>query len=212
MTSSSRDWLGWHRAYDDASSPLSRRLRLVQAHITGWLDSRDEAQLTVVSACAGQGQDLLQVLAVRPDAGRVRGTLLETDPANVALAAQAVEHAGLGGIDVVQGDAGDPTSYVDRVPADLVLMAGVFGNIGDADVCRTVAALPQLCAAGATVIWTRTRRAPDFTPTIRRRLTTAGFTELAFDAPDDVLFTVGAHRFMSEPVPLALGSRLFTFL
>ena len=38
------------------------------------------------------------------------------------------------------------------VPADLVLMAGVFGNITDADAQQTITALPEQCAADATVI------------------------------------------------------------
>ncbi len=99
-------------------------------------------------------------------------------------------------------DAGDPAAYVKAVPADLVLMAGVFGNISDADVRRTIGALPQLCAAGATVIWTRTRRAPDLTPTVRRWLRAAGFIEETFHAPDGVLFYVGVHRFTGVPEAL----------
>ncbi len=66
---------------------------------------------------------------------------------------------------LLRADAGDLTAYAKAVPADLVLMAGVFGNISDADVRRTIGAFPQLCADGATVIWTRTRRAPDLTLT-----------------------------------------------
>ena len=64
-------------------------------------------------------------------------------------------------VDVRCADAGDLASYVDVIPADLVLMAGVFGNIGD--VRRTVATLPHLCRPGGTVIWTRSRREPDLT-------------------------------------------------
>jgi hypothetical protein len=111
----------------------------------------------------------------------------------------------------MQADAGDLASYRQAVPADLVIMAGVLGNIGDADVYTTVHALPQLCAAGATVIWTRTRRAPDRTPAIRTWLTDAGFSELAFAAPDDVLFSVGVHRFTGTPQPLG-QDKIFQFI
>jgi uncharacterized protein (UPF0548 family) len=98
------------------------------------------------------------------------------------------------------------------VPADLVLMAGVFGNVSDADVFRTIEALPQLCASGATVIWTRSRRAPDLTPTLRCWLKEAGFGEQAFRAPDGQLFSVGVHRFAGVPVPLSPPGRLFKFV
>ncbi len=194
------------------ASPLSRRLRLVQQHITGWLDERQEQQLTVVSVCAGQGHDLLDVLVGRPDAGRVRAHLLEYDPRNVEAARARINAAGLTGVQVRCAAAGTLDAYADTEPADLVLLAGVLGNISDADVQTTVAALPVLCAAGATVIWTRTRRAPDLTGHVRQWLAAAGFTEVAFHAPDDVLFSVGVHRFAGEPKPRPDSGKLFTFL
>jgi hypothetical protein len=45
--------------YADPHSPLSHRLRQVQHHIAAWLDQRRDQPLTVVSACAGQGHDLV---------------------------------------------------------------------------------------------------------------------------------------------------------
>jgi hypothetical protein len=205
------DWYEWHAPYAEAGSPLSRRLRLVQHHITTWLDTRTDESLTVVSACAGQGHDLLGVLAARPDADRIRARLIEYDPRNVEAARARIDAAGLAAVSVVRADAGDLASYRGAVPADLVLLTGVLGNIGDADVQATVAALPQLCAAGATVIWTRTRRAPDLTPAVRGWLARAGFVEHAFEAPDDVLFSVGVHRFTGRPRSLDEG-RLFRFI
>jgi len=175
-----------------------------------WLDDRQGEALTAVSACAGQGHDLLGVLATRADAHRVRATLLEGDERNVAAAQTAAFD--LPNVRVVQVDAGDLAAYVGSVPADLVLMAGVFGNVSDADVYRTIQALPQLCASGATVIWTRSRRAPDLTPTLRSWLKEAGCVEHAFHAPDGVLFSVGVQRFAGVPVPLSLPGRLFQFV
>ena len=207
-----KDWHAWHRPYADETSPLSRRLRLVQGHIASWLDDRPGEPLTVVSACAGQGHDLLGVLSARDDASRVRATLLEYDERNVAAAQAAVDNAALPHVTVVRANAGDRAAYVGVVPADLVLMAGVFGNVSDADVRGTISALPELCAAGAIVIWTRTRRAPDLTPAVRRWLAAAGFAEQAFDAPGDELFSVGVHRFTGVPRPLAPRGRLFRFL
>ncbi|RLK24475.1 putative methyltransferase [Micromonospora sp. M71_S20] len=206
------DWQAWHEPYADANSPLSRRLRLVQQHIASWLDERSEERLTVVSACAGQGHDLIGVLAARPDARRLRVTLLEYDAGNVATARAAADRAGLSHLVIRQADAGQLSSYAGAVPADLVLMVGVFGNISDADVERSVAALPQFCAAGATVIWTRARRTPDLTPAVRRWLRDAAFVEEAFHAPDDARFSVGVHRFAGTPRPLDATGTLFTFL
>ncbi|RLP86345.1 SAM-dependent methyltransferase [Micromonospora sp. BL4] len=204
-------WQAWHEPYADASSPLSRRLRLVQQHIASWLDGRPDGRLTVVSACAGQGHDLIGVLASRSDAQRVHGTLLEYDAGNVTAARAAADQAGLSKMVIRQADAGQLSSYAGAVPADLVLMVGVFGNISDADVEQTIAALPRLCAEGATVIWTRTRRDPDLTPAVREWLRDAGFVEQAFHAPDDVRFAVGVHRFEGPPRPLDPPGAVFTF-
>ncbi|MFC5925592.1 SAM-dependent methyltransferase [Micromonospora vulcania] len=184
----------------------------MQQHIASWLDQRSEQRLTVVSACAGQGHDLIGVLAARPDAHRVQATLLEYDAGNVAAARAAARQAGLSNLVVEQTDAGQLSSYAGAVPADLLLMVGVFGNVSDIDVRRTVAALPQLCAEGATVIWTRARRAPDLTPAIRSWLRDAGFAEEAFHAPDDVLFTVGVHRLVGAPQRVNAAETVFTFL
>ncbi len=205
-----KDWQAWHEPYADATSPLSRRLQLVQRHIGLWLEDRQGETLTAVSTCAGQGHDLLGVLATRADADRVRATLLEVDERNVAAAQAAA--ADLPNVRVDQVDAGDLAAYVGSVPADLALMTGVFGNISDADVHRTIEALPLLCAPGATVIWTRSRRAPDLTPTVRCWFKEVGFVEHAFHAPAGVLFSVGVHRFAGVPVPLSAPGRLFQFV
>jgi hypothetical protein len=201
------DWHDWHSPYADDTSALSRRLRLVQRHIGDWLDERPESSLRIVSVCAGQGNDLVGVLARRSDANRVRAELIEMDSRNVAAAA-----AGLGGITVTCADAGDFAAYRAAVPADLVLLAGVLGNIGDQDVQATITAMPRLCAPRATVIWTRTRRAPDLTPAVRRWFAGAGFSERTFNTPPDVLFSVGVHLFHGQPGSLPPSGRIFTFL
>jgi hypothetical protein len=97
------------------------------------------------------------------------------------------------------------------VPADLVLICGVFGNISDDDVRRTVASLPMLCAAGATVVWTRHRNPPDLTPLIREWLAEGGFAEAEFVAPDDVQWSVGVHVLAAAPRPLDGSGALFRF-
>ncbi len=75
-----------------------------------------------------------------------------------------------------------------------------------------MAALPHLCRPGATAIWTRSRRAPDLTGSIRTWFTDAGFAEHAFDAPDDVLFSVGVHRLTRTSPPLVPEGRLVDFV
>ncbi|GAB7050862.1 SAM-dependent methyltransferase [Catenuloplanes indicus] len=207
----SEDWYEWHRPYDEPGSPLAARLAVVQRHITDWLDSRPGELLTCVSACAGQGRDLIGVLERRDDARRVRARLLETDPRNVAVAEAHIARAGLTGVEVLRADAGDLASYAGAIPADLLLFAGVLGNVTDADARTSVTAFRSLCATRGTVIWTRTRQPPDLTPAVRGWLADEGFEELTFEAPPNATFSVGVHRLTVPPRPLTVG-RMFTFV
>ncbi|WP_133980655.1 class I SAM-dependent methyltransferase [Kribbella voronezhensis] len=203
------DWEAWHAAYDDPGSGLSRRLRIIQGLIGEWLDRTAPNDVRVVSACAGDGRDLLGVLRNRGDSNRVTATLLEYDERNVARARSAA--AEFPAIAVRQADAGQGASYAGAIPADLVLMVGVFGNISDDDIRRTIEALPGMCNPGALVIWTRHRGAPDFTPTIREWFAANDFTEESFHAPDDLEIGVGSHRFTGTPPHQNPTQHLFTF-
>jgi hypothetical protein len=203
-----RDWRKWHTEYDDPSSRLAERLRVVQGYVRDALDTMPPGPIRAISACAGEGRDLLGVLGDHPRRADVTGRLVELDP---VLAATAVDHAPPG-IEVVCADAAQASAYAGVVPADLVLACGIFGNISADDIRRTVEALPELCAAGATVVWTRHRRGPDLTVDIRQWFTTAGFEEVGFTTADDFLFGVGAHRLVGAPAAFAPDRRLFTFL
>jgi predicted acetyltransferase/8-oxo-dGTP pyrophosphatase MutT (NUDIX family) len=206
------DWVGWHAPYADPGSPLSRRLAIVQTHITRVLGETAPRPVRVLSLCAGEGRDLLGVLSGGGDADRVAATLVELDAELAERARASAAAAGLAGIEVLTADAGDPTAYPDAGPADLVLAVGVFGNVPDDDVRGTIGRLPALCATGASVIWTRGRTPPDRTPVIRGWFADAGFEEIAFDAADDVMFSVGVHRWTGPGGDGRLGEgRLFTF-
>jgi hypothetical protein len=113
-------------------------------------------------------------------------------------------------VEVVTGDASITDHYRGMTPADLVLVCGVFGNITDEDIERTVAACCQLCQTGGTVIWTRGRTAPDRVPLICGWFEERGFDRHWLSEPD-AGFGVGVHRFRGEPQPLAEGQRVFTF-
>ncbi len=166
----------------------------------------------MISMCAGQGRDLTGVLRDHPRRHDVLARLVELDERNVAAARETLAGLDLTAVDVVRADAGVTDAYAGSVPAEVVLACGVFGNITDDDIARTVHALPGLCAPGATVIWTRHRFPPDLTPTIRSWFEAVGFTEVAFDAPGGTFFSVGVHRFAGDPRPLEPGRRMFAFV
>lgn len=79
-----QDWLAWHQPYEDKASPLSRRLAVVQNEIRRLLPEKLTQPYTIVSLCAGQGDDLLGVLQDYPDAAQIRARLVELDGRNVA--------------------------------------------------------------------------------------------------------------------------------
>jgi hypothetical protein len=209
---SGHDWREWHDPYDDPSSALSGRLRIVQRFIREALDEAETRPIRVVSACAGEGRDLLGVLDDHPRRADVRARLVEMDPVIAGAARRAAAAAQLTGVDVVTGDASSSSVYAGAIPADLVLMCGIFGNVADDDVRRTVAFLPRLCADGARVIWTRHRREPDLTVEIRGWFAEAGFEEVEFVAPEEAWFGVGAHRLKGPRAAFEPGVRLFTFV
>jgi hypothetical protein len=226
-------WERWHGAYDDPASPLSERLRLVQKMVRGALDDvapaggrGDDAAgsggrgagepIRIISLCAGQGRDVIDVLATHPRASEVEVLLVELDPALAEFARRRAAAAGLGNrVRVEQGDASLCHWYVGSVPADLVLVCGIFGNISRDDIAATIRALPAFCRPGGTVVWTRHRRPPDATPDIRTWFAEAGFTEIAFDAPDRFILGTGRHRLDGDPGvfgPFDPKRRLFDFV
>jgi hypothetical protein len=211
MTFHMTDWHAWHAEYIDPESPLSRRMRVVQAAIAGRFDEHTRVT-RVLSLCSGDARDVLEVLEGRPDSARVSATLVELDPELARVARDRAARARLHNIEVRIADAGSTSTFADRLPVELLLVCGVFGNISDADIERTIGALPAIVALGGAVIWTRSRRSPDMTPAIRALLDRAGFRERAFVAPEGLLWSVGLHeRVKATPMPVALPDRLFTF-
>jgi hypothetical protein len=206
------DWDAWHNGYADPGSILAERLRVVQAFIGDFLDSRPEGELAALSLCAGKGLDLLGVLYHHPSASRVKARLIELDSGLAAEARGTAARACLRGVEVVVGDASCTDAFSGAVPADLVLACGVFGNLSDEDVERTVRAMPELCAERGVVIWTRHNWHPDLNPSIRRWFSEAGFVERRFVCPRSESYAVGVNELRASPRPLSAGRRLFAFI
>lgn len=205
------DWIDWHEDYADPHSRIAQRLPVVREHIRRFLDTQRH-DLHVISLCSGTGTDLLPVLADHQARDYVNARLVEFHPELADRARATVSQLRLTGLEVVTGDASSTDAFRGAVPADLVLVCGVFGNISDADIEQTIRTLPQFCAEGATVIWTRHREEPDLTPAIRSWFTEAGFTERRFDSPGISSYAVGSHELHATPQPLEPGLRLFTFI
>ena len=214
-----RDYVRWHDWYDDPGSGMSWRLRRVRHHLGVALDARP-GPIRVVSSCAGDGRDVIGVLAERDDAARASVCLLEIDP---VLAARARERATLSGVtvEVRELDAGAASSFRGAAPADVVLLVGIFGNISLADLWTTIAAAPQLCAPDAVLLWSRGRNLGDpsavhagehdppdgpvdLNDRVRDAFEKAGFVELAYETDDDTRSrpALGVVRYRGPQQPL----------
>jgi hypothetical protein len=166
----------------------------------------------VLSICAGDGRDLLGVLKLHPRRADVRARLIELDEGLVEEGRRGIDALGLGNIEFVRADAGETDCYGPIGGLRLVLMCGIFGNLADDDVRRTIEGLPMLLAMGGTAIWTRHRLVPDLTPTIRAWFAAAGFVETAFDTIARTSASVGSNRLAAKGPARPLPPRLFEFI
>lgn len=187
------DWQRWHAAYGDPAHPLLARRACVSAIVRDTMDAAPAGPIRCLSLCAGTAEDLAGAAAGHPRGADLTGVAVELDR---ELAEQATGHLATTapGMRVVCGDAARPSNWFDGTPVDLLLLVGIFGNISDEDVRATVAAVPSLAAAGAIVIWSRHRREPDLTPTIRQWFTAAGCIEAGFESPGPGEWSVGWSR------------------
>ena len=84
-----------------------------------------------------------------------------------------------------------------------MLACGVFGNITDEDVARTIRCCAGLCATGGTVVWDSAgAREPDLVPQICEWFAAEDFELLGVSGAGDQ-GGVGAHRFAGTPCPVA---------
>lgn len=214
------DWRRWHAYYDDPAASLARRLETVRELLTGVLRRRGRAGTVLVSMCAGDGRDVLPVLA---DGHRdVQALLVELDPGLAATARETARRLELPHVEARVADAGTLTTYADVAPADVLLACGVFGNITDDDLDRTVARLAHLLADDAAVLWTRGDREHSQDPSghpgdpselVRQAFARHGYREDAFVRPSDASFRVGLHRRTprAQPADAADDPVLFAF-
>jgi hypothetical protein len=205
-------WVKWHDEYEDPTSALSARLAEVQCQLRSVLDDARDGSLRLIALCAGRGRDVLDVLSDHPRGRDISARLVELDPELANDAAAIASARGLEDVEVVVADASRTNAYEGAVPADVVMVCGVFGNISLEDIRHTVATLPSLCGSNARVIWTRHRREPDRTPAIREMFCEHGFREVQFATPDDYVFCVGTAQLERPPDPFAPDVAMFVFV
>lgn len=215
------DWQSWHRDYDDPDSSVSHRLVEVRARLASALAAAATSPagpVRLLSLCSGDARDTVPVVASSSASTRV--TLVDLDPTLADRARQAADRAGVP-VDVRVADAGDPRSYADVLPVDVLLLVGVLGNVSDADARTTVAATASMVVPGGVVIWSRSDRfrAPathdvaDPAEWVRSLFEQAGFETVDHVRPDGEHWRLGVSRLVEPAAPRGpLPDRLFTFV
>lgn len=164
----------------------------------------------ILSLCAGDGRDIIPVVAAIPPARRPALVLVELDDALAEAGRQRATAAGVAAT-VITGDAGDSATWRCHTPVDLLMLCGVFGNIPAADVQRTIGAARSVVVPQGAVLWTRGARGDDDPrPQAREWFREAGFDELAYEA-EAVGYGVGVNRAAAGANEAALPARLFSF-
>lgn len=207
-----RDYVRWHDEYDQPGSRLHLRLLVVQDLVARALDELPPGPVRVLSLCAGQGHDVATVGARHRRGSDLTGRLIELDAANAASARARLADAGLVHVEVTEADAGWSRASLGAVPADLLLLCGIFGNVEVDDIERTLRFVPSLCAPGAWIVWTRYPEDMDVIESIERWLADSGCEVVIRVHSAEADFCVGAARFIGPKAPFADDVRLFTFV
>ncbi|MDB9522565.1 class I SAM-dependent methyltransferase family protein [Dolichospermum circinale CS-1225] len=208
-----KDWLEWHDLYN-TEAKLQQRLEIVREYISYSLDNSPTGAIRIVSACAGDGRDLLGILANHPRAKDVYARLVEINPNLVERGRESIEFLGLTKqIEFIHGDATAADNYVGAVPADIVIVCGIFGNLADEnELNRLLGNLSFLSKKGAFVLWTRGHsQGIAHSETVRKYLSQLDFEEINFKLTATGDMGVGIHRYLGENLLTPKEEKLFVF-
>ncbi|WP_414752630.1 class I SAM-dependent methyltransferase family protein [Anabaena sp. CCY 9910] len=208
-----KDWYEWHDLYN-TEPKLQQRLEIVREYIAYSLNALPDGAIRIVSVCAGDGRDLLGTLKNHPRINDVYARLVELNPQLVERGRATIESLGLAKqIELINGDATLATNYVGAVPADIVIVCGVFGNLAEeAELNRLLDNLSFLSKPGAFVIWTRGHsNGIPYSDNVRKILSASGFEEVSFNLTATGDMGVGLHRYLGENLPEPKEQQLFVF-
>jgi hypothetical protein len=208
-----KDWYEWHDLYN-TEPKLQQRLEIVREYIAYSLNASPDGAIRIVSICAGDGRDLLGTLKNHPRINDVYARLVELNPQLVERGRATIESLALTKqIEFINGDATLVTNYVGAVPADIVIVCGVFGNLADeGELNRLLDNLSFLSKPGAFVIWTRGHsNGIPYSDNVRKILSVSGFEEVNFKLTATGDMGVGLHRYLGQNLPQPKEQQLFGF-
>ena len=203
------DWFEWHSVYDNPNISLKIRLAVIADFLKfAWENLPRE--LRILSICAGQAREIEKAVSEGNLDHRSGIDLLDLSEANLAIAVRRLAPLSKGTVTSHVCDAGHSSSYEGHVPANCLVIVGVFSNLSLAHAQRLVARLPQFCSPGAYVIWTRKRDDTDSAGNLRAAFGIAQFRLVRFALVDDVFVVI--HQYCGELQRVQLGERIFEFV
>ncbi|MDM9384010.1 class I SAM-dependent methyltransferase family protein [Chlorogloeopsis sp. ULAP01] len=208
-----KDWYEWHDLYN-TEPKLQQRLEIVREYIAYSLNESPAGAIRIVSVCAGDGRDLLGTLENHPRTKDVYARLVELNSNLVERGRVTIEYLGLANqIEFINGDATIAANYIGAVPADIVIVCGVFGNLADeAELRRLLENLSFLSKQGTFIIWTRGHsNGIPYSESVRKVLHESGFEEVNFKLTSTGDMGVGIHRYRNENSPAPKEQQLFVF-
>jgi hypothetical protein len=208
------DWVAWHERYK-TNRGLKARLRAVCGQIENCLNACPPGQIRVVSVCCGDGRDLLTGLIDHPREKDVVAYLIDSERSLIEAGQDSANISGIGDqLHFIVADATLASSYKGMVPADLVLVCGVFGHVVKEDLPKLIQSLGYMCKTGGYVIWTRHAKAWDgesHVPLINQLFEQARFEQISFSVTEEGASCIGTNRFLGQPADLGSEDTLFTF-
>jgi hypothetical protein len=208
-----KDWFAWHDNYRTRPR-MRQRLQIVREYLANCLNACPSGKIQVISVCAGDSRDLTGTLYDHPRTADVQARLVEIDERLVECGRTAAEAAGLGEqLEFIQGDATISSVYEGAVPAAIVLLCGVIGNIPEEELPGLMETLTYLCKPEAFLIWTRDlfEDGENRLASVRAMLQNSRFEEVNFRMTLTGNMGVGTHRYLGQTLPLPKDKQLFVF-
>ncbi len=210
--------LGW-RVWSDWPQEMyqrpcyQQRLSKVQEHFRERLDSAPAGPIRVLSICAGDGRDVIGVLSSHPRRTDVTAHLVELDRKSVALGMRQAASARLEkSVSFICGDATQYATYKNIVPADIILVCGVWAHVPPDQRALLVAGIASLCKAGGAVIWTRgVLPGVNRLQQIQTHFAALSWEPVCVSLTPNRRWAVATYRYLGLPRELPVSGRFFRF-
>lgn len=205
-------WSGWpERVYQE--DRYQQRLSAVRAHLGECLGIAERGPISIVSMCAGDGRDVMDVVSSHERRADVNAWMVELDRNSVTTGERRAAAAGLSSrVRFLNADATAFRTYQGIGPADVVLVCGVWGHVPSMDRALLVQALARLCKSGGTVIWTRgVSQGLARYHEIQSHFDTSSWQKIRFSLTPDKTWAVATHRYCGPLRELPIGGQIFNF-